>query len=274
MKESSQKSVRYTEVAPASPVAGYIGGKRNLAKIIIPKLEAIAHETYVEPFIGMGGIFLRRGTAPKTEVINDINREVVTLFRVLQRHYPYFLDYLKFHVTSRAEFERLRRVDPDTLTDLERAGRFLYLQRLAFSGTVWGSFAVHPGVAAKFNILNLATTLEAAHQRLAGVTIECLPWEACIRRWDRPTTLFYLDPPYWDCEDYYGNGIFSRDDFARLAEVLSGIKGRFVMSLNDTPGVRKTFKAFAIEAVDVVYTAHKGDKKKAGEVLISGPKRR
>ena len=71
---------------PAKPVAAYIGGKRLLAATIIDRIGNIPHKTYVEPFVGMGGVFLRRSLAPRSEVMNDINRDVVTLFRVLQRH--------------------------------------------------------------------------------------------------------------------------------------------------------------------------------------------
>jgi len=261
----------FTHRTPAKPVAAYIGGKRLLAATIIDRIAEISHKTYVEPFVGMGGVFLRRSLAPRSEVMNDINRDVVTLFRVLQRHYAYFIDFLRFRVTARAEFERLRQTDPDTLTDLERAARYLYLQRLSYAGKPDGSFAVHPGSGARFNLTRLESMLEAAHSRLSGAVIECLPWIDCIRRWDRPDTLFYLDPPYYRCEDYYGKGIFSRDDFAHLAEVLAGIKGRFVMSLNDTPEVREIFASFAIETVETTYYAGGGAKAKpTTEVLIHG----
>ena len=78
----------------------------------------------------------------------------------------------------------------------------------------------------------------------------------------------YVDPPYWDCEHYYGRGIFSREDFTRLAAQLEGIKGRFMLSLNDTPGVREMFKAFAFEAVQTKYTCSNGKNVPTGEVLI------
>lgn len=80
---------------------------------------------------------------------------------------------------------------------------------------------------------------------------------------------FYIDPPYWDCEGYYGRGIFSRDDFAKLAGHLAGIKGKFLLSLNDTPGVRDIFRAFRIEEVQTRYTCGNGRNMAAGEVLIS-----
>ena len=68
--------------------------------------------------------------------------------------------------------------------------------------------------------------------------------EAQVKRCDRPGTLFCLDPPYWGSEDYYGKKLFERADYKRLAEQLAAIKGRFVLSLNDTPGVRTVFSQF------------------------------
>lgn len=258
---------------PADPVAPYLGGKRRLAARIIPRLQAIPHEAYVEPFVGMGGVFLRRPWRAKAEVINDVSRDVATLFRVLQRHYVPLMDMLRWQLTSRAEFERLRQAVPDTLTDLERAARFLYLQRTAFGGKVRGrTFGVSVTGPGRFDVGKLGPLLEAVHDRLAGVVIECLPWPELLRRYDRPTTLFYLDPPYWGCEDDYGDGVFARQDFERLAEALAGLRGQFLLSLNDTPGVRQVFRRFAIEAVETTYSisgpagAGRG---KVGEVLIT-----
>src|SRR6202000_1901689 len=98
----------------------------------------VPHALYAEPFVGMCGVFLRRRSAPKAEAINDMSRDVAGLFRILQRHYQAFMDMLKWQGTRRGEFQRLAAQDPDTLTDLERAARFLYLQRLSFGGKVAG----------------------------------------------------------------------------------------------------------------------------------------
>lgn len=261
-----------TPVDPALPVAGYLGGKRKLATRIIARIGDVPHIAYVEPFVGMGGVFLRRPFRAKAEVINDVSRDVATLFRVLQRHYVPLMDMLRWQVTSRAEFERLRQAVPDTLTDLEHAARFLYLQRLAFGSKIEGrNFGVSPLNGARFDTTKLAPMLEAAHDRLAGVVIECLQWDALIARYDRPETLFYLDPPYWGNETDYGDGVFSRADFTRLSTVLERLKGRFILSLNDTPGVRKAFSRFRIEAVETSYSINGSTQKRVGEVLISGP---
>lgn len=260
---------------PAVPVAAWMGGKKLLAKRIIERIAAIPHTAYVEPFIGMGGVFLRRPFRAKAEVINDLSGDVATLFRVLQRHYEPFLDMLRWRLTARDEFQRLLAQRPETLTDLERAARFIYLQRVSWGGKVTGrQFQVsltHPG---KFNITRLATVLEEVHERLAGVVIERLPYQDLVPRYDRPGTLFYLDPPYWGCEGVYGQELFGREDFTRLAAVLRAIRGRFLMSLNDHPGVREVFAGFAMEVVETTYAmGYRTGKEtqRVRELLISGP---
>jgi DNA adenine methylase len=266
------KDVLNRAVAPVRPAAAYIGGKRQLAKIIIERIDKIPHETYAEPMVGMGGVFFRRRRAPPAEVINDHSGDVATFFRVLQRHYVAFVEMLRWQVTSRREFERLVRTDTSTLTDLERAARFLYLQRTAFGGKVAGrNFGVSPGLSSRFDVTKIVPMLEELHERLAGVVIECLDWPDFIRRYDRPGTLFYVDPPYWGSERDYGDG-FTRADFARLAEVLKGLQGRFVLSINDVPAIRRAFAGFTLKPVGVTYTVSSGKARRAKELIISGPK--
>lgn len=85
------------------------------------------------------------------------------------------------------------------------------------------------------------------HERLQGVTIENASYDYVINRMDSPDTLFYLDPPYWDCEKDYGKNIFGKDDFYALKEILDSLKGKFILSLNDVPEVRELFKDYNIK---------------------------
>jgi DNA adenine methylase len=258
-------------VQPALPAAGYIGGKRNLARRLVARIAAEPHHTYAEACVGMGGVFLRRTARPPAEVINDWSEDVATFFRILQRHYVAFMDMLRFQLTTRAGFDRLARTDPATLTDLERAARFLYLQRLAFGGKVAGrSFGVDAAKPARFDVTKLGPMLEAIHERLAGVVVERLPWADFLDRYDRPGTLFFLDPPYFGCETDYGRGMFERGDFALMAARLATLKGRFLLTLNDHPEVRSTFSGFTIEEVETTYSVGGGAKaKRVGELIIS-----
>lgn len=259
-------------VAPVAPVAPWIGGKRNLAKRICAILDGIPCTTYCEPFVGMGGIFLRRTSRPRAEVINDAGRDIANLFRILQRHYPQFLETLRFQLTTRVEFNRLVDTRPETLTDLERAARFLYLQRTAFGGKVSGrNFGVAKDRPGRFNLSTLEPMLEDLHGRLAGVVIECLDFEEFIRRYDGPGTFFYLDPPYWGSEGDYGKALFSRDDFQRLSGQLAKIKGGFLMPINDVPAIRDLFSWARVEEITTSYSvAGRGQNMVAAELLIRG----
>ncbi|PHS05877.1 MAG: DNA methyltransferase [Blastopirellula sp.] len=254
----------------ALPPAAWLGGKRKLAKTISKRIATIAHSTYVEPFIGMGGVFFRRPFAAQCEIINDINGDVMNLFRILQRHYPQFMDCLKFQIASRREFESLLKVDASTLTDLERAARFLYLQRLSFGGKVSGqSFGTSPNTPARFNISKLEPMLADVHERLAGVVIENLPWQEVITKYDSPDALFYLDPPYWDGENDYGKGIFAKDDFRRMAKQLAAIEGKFILSINDVPRIREIFEGFDFQEVRLKYSISNSESTEAKELIIS-----
>ena len=256
-------------VPTTQPPAAYIGGKRQLASRIAQRIAATPHKLYAEPFVGMGGVFFRRTQTPSAEVINDRSGDVVTLFRILQRHYPQFMDTLRFQITSRREFDRLKACDPSTLTDLERAARFLYLQRLTFGGKVAGrSFGVNHSGPARFNLNRLAPILEDVHERLAGVVIENLDWQDFIDRYDRPEALFYIDPPYWGSEGDYGRALFDRSQFAAMADRLARLRGRFILSINDVPEIRTIFTGFAMEEVRLTYTVAGGRGKKVGELII------
>lgn len=259
-----------TPSAAVRPIAPYFGGKRNLAKRLCAIIDAHDHRTYAEPFVGMGGIFLRRKHRARAEFINDLSGDVYTLFRVLQEHYVAFLDLLRFQITTQANFNRLIAVDPTTLTDLQRAARFLYLQRCAFGGKVSGrNFGVAADRPARFNLTTLEPDLEALHERLSGVTVMSLDFSAFISRVDRTGTLFYLDPPYWGCEGDYGRDTFNRDRFTDLADQLRGIKGDFLLSINDVPEIRELFAWAKVVPIETTYTIAAGKAQRAPELLIS-----
>lgn len=257
-------------VQPVSPAAGYIGGKRRLSKPLVRAIDMIPHYSYAEVFLGMGGVFLRRARRPRAEFVNDWSEDVSNFFRILQRHYVAFLEFQRFQLTSRAGFERLLKVDPSTLTDLERAARFLYLQRLAFGGKVTArSFGVDARQSGGFDVTKLQPLLEHLHERMAGVTIERLPWSAFVARYDHADTLFYLDPPYFGCERDYGADLFDRGQFQKMADQLATIEGQFVLSINDVPEIRSTFAAFQIVSVGLFYSIAEGAPVEAQELIIT-----
>lgn len=260
-----------TNVHPLTGLAPWVGGKRNLARRLIARIAATPHTCYAEPFIGMGGVFLRRPERAASEVINDWSADVATLFRVVQRHTDALCQELAWRVASRDEFARLVRTPPDSLTDIERAARFCYLQYNAFGGKPdTTTFGRSPLRRTRWDAARVEQHLRAVAKRLNGVFIERQPFDSFIREWDRPTTLFYCDPPYWGCEDYYGPDLFERADFERLASVLKTIRGRFILSINDRPEIRTLFAWARIEEEPVTYTVASTGGTRVNELVISG----
>jgi len=254
------------DAARKSPLA-WLGGKSQLADRIIDRMPE--HTTYCEVFAGAAWVLFRKPPS-KTEVINDINRELVTLYRCVKHHLAELVLQFRWMLVAREEFDRFLKTPADTLTDIQRAARFYYLSKSAFGAKVRSpTFGIAASAPPRLNLLRIEEELSEAHLRLARVWIENRPYDQVIARFDRPGTLFYVDPPYWGCEDDYGRGLFSRGDFTRLAEQLAGVKGRFILSLNDTPGVREVFANFRIEEVQTRYSISAKKSQPAGEVLIT-----
>jgi len=257
-------------VTPLDPPAAWLGGKSRLAARIIAVIEALPHACYAEPFLGMGGVFLRRPRRPKVEVINDLNGDIVTFFRVIKHHPDEFRRQAEWLLSSRREFDDLRAQPVSALTDIQRAVRFIYLQRLAFGGQVGGVFGVSINGPSRLRYDDLMAMAGALHQRLKLVVIENLSWADFLPRYDAADVLFYLDPPYMGGEGDYGKGLFAPADFARMAEMLAAIQGGFVLSLNDCAAARRIFAAFAMAELEMTYTvARAAAPAKVRELLIS-----
>lgn len=114
--------------------------------------------------------------------------------------------------------------------------------------------------------------LEDLRDRLAGVTVECMDFRAFIERYDQPGALFFVDPPYWGGEDDYGKGLFSRADYERLRDLLAGLQGRFIMTINDVPPIRALFAGFTLQEAAHTYRVS-GAPTEARELIITGPGR-
>ncbi|MBC17047.1 MAG: adenine methyltransferase [Desulfovibrio sp.] len=246
----------------------WVGGKSRLADQICNLIPE--HKHYAEAFAGAGWVFFRKDPS-KFESLNDINGDLVSFYRVLQNHLEEFCKQFKFILSSRETFSEFKeQMEAGGLTDIQRAARFYYLQRHSFGGKVTGrNFGVNVNGYPPINLLRLETELSDVHLRLARVTVENLPWAKYITRYDREETFFYLDPPYYGTEFFYGRGLFTKNDFVELAEILRGVKGKFLLSLNDCKEVRDIFDGFDIITTKTKYTVGGGKKMKtAGEVFI------
>lgn len=250
----------------SSPIIPWIGGKRRLAKHILPLFPD--HSCYVEPFCGAAALYFLK--APVTsEILNDVNGELINLYRVVKSHLEEFVRHFKWSLTSREMFEWAKETPPRTLTDIQRAARFFYLQKLAFGGKVQGqTFGTDSTRPPRLNLLRIEEDLSAAHLRLTKTTIEHLGWLECVKKYDRPHTLFYCDPPYWGTEGY---GVdFGLEQYSVIADLARSIKGKMVISVNDIPEMRHSFKGLSMDRADIHYTVggSKNGGKKSGELII------
>jgi DNA adenine methylase len=234
----------------AQPIIPWMGGKRRLIKQILPLFPE--HHTYVEPFCGGAAVYFSKPESA-VEVINDYNGELVNLYRVIKHHLEEFLRHFKWALISRQEYLLNQQSNPVTLTDIQRASRFYYLQKLAFGGKVIGqTFGTAVTSPPKLNLMRIEEDLSQAHLRLARTYIEHLDWSKCIRKYDREKTLFYLDPPYWDTAGY---GIdFGFEQYQLMAELARTIQGKMVISVNDIPAMREVFQGFSMKSLDIRYT--------------------
>jgi len=250
-----------------SPIP-WMGSKRRLAGMILERLPE--HRCFVEVFAGSAALLFARDEAADVEVLNDIDGDLVNFFRVLKHHLEEFCRQFKYAIVSRQIWEWTKATPPETLTDIQRAARFFYLQKLGFGGKPTGrTFGYSPTAPPKLNLVRLEEDCSAVHLRLSRVLIEQLSWESCLDRYDRPTTLFFLDPPYFETAGY-GGARWTREQYEAIAVALRAIAGKALLTVNDHPVMRQVFAAFPLERVALKYTVARarGDRPSSGELLI------
>ena len=223
----------------------WVGGKFRLRNIIVGLLPR--HRCYVEVFAGAAWVLFGKSPS-QVEVLNDIDEELVNFFRVVKNEPEKLVRSFEWELVSRSEFERLARVDPSKLTDVECAHRFYYL---IMAG--WGGEANYPRFQTSTNdeghgnrLIGALETLEERlvpiHKRLQTVIIENLDWRDCISRYDRRRTVMYLDPPYPGNACNYRHNMREWKEHEELAEQLKNAKCRWILSSYDIPGIRDLFR--------------------------------
>lgn len=223
-----------------------IGGKHYQAKFIIKQF--VDHRIYAEPFAGAAAVFFRKenltGKVPGyREVLNDLDGEIYTFFKVLRERPQELVDKLK--ATPYARRSAQSKNWPKK-TELDRA--------VALAVSLYQCFAGRPGASWGFskqgcshpNVWkNLPEKLIQAAERILDVYLESSDFERCIRTWDTEQTLFFCDPPYVGHEDCYQVS-FDHEDHLRLARTLRSIKGRALVTYYDHRLVRKLYRGWRI----------------------------
>ena len=254
------------QIRPRSPIS-WVGGKSKLTQTIIPLIPA--HHCYVEVFAGAAWVLFRKPSS-KVEVINDINGELVNMYKVIRHHHEAFIRAFDHVLVSRDQFREFMTTPTEVLTDIQRAVRFFYTLRTSYAAKIVGqTFTSGSERASRLNFDTLSQDIEEAHNRLKRVWVENRPFEVLIPQMDKTNTFFYIDPPYWDCEDVYGKGLFGKDDFVVLRDLCASMKGKFIMSINDVPQIRELFADFCIREVKTQYSVNRNKVSDVTELLIA-----
>lgn len=217
---------------------GWIGGKRSLREKIIKEFPQNFNK-YVEVFGGAGWVLFAREKHAKEEVFNDMNSNLINLYRCVKYHAEELQKELEFILVSREQFlDYKEQIAMRGLTDIQRAARYFILIKTSF-GCKMSEFSQR-GI----NLMKASDYLFEIQKRLKQVTIENESYEKIIKRYDKKDTLFYLDPPYFGTERYYKTDFETEHN--NLANALKNIKGKFLLSYNDCEEIRELYKDFSI----------------------------
>ena len=212
----------------------YHGGKWRMAAKIIPNFGP--HRVYVEPFGGGGSVLLRKPRC-YAEVYNDLDGEIVNLFRVVRDRGEELQEKLRLTPFAREEFDLSKAKSGD---DIEDARRFLVRSFMGFGSngnnqdTGFRACSNRSGTTPAHDWANYPKAFGDVVARLSGVVIENRKAVDCMKQHDSPGTLHYVDPPYVkssrsdDGDDYKFE--MTDDDHRELADCLKSLKGMVILS--------------------------------------------
>ena len=216
----------------------WIGGKKALRDEIISRFPT-DYKRYIEVFGGGGWVLFHKAPGNDFEVYNDRNPNLANLYRCVRDHPDELIAELTYALNSRTDFDYIRKVmkTPTEIPDVKRAAYFYQLIRYSYASGL-DSYASQP-----HSMWNNFPLIINACARLQKVVIENKDFEKLIDQYDRPESFFYCDPPYFETEDYYEDVGFTKDDHIRLANRLSSIEGKYLLSYNDCPEIRKLYES-------------------------------
>lgn len=239
------------------PPITYYGGKQNMLAHILPILPD--HKIYTEAFFGGGAVFFAKEPA-KSEIINDVDSQAMNFYMVARSEFNQLKKKIEATPFSRASYRvalSMYRM-PHLFTKLQCAWAYYVVTNMGFTHRIgsWG-FDKQGSRLKTFSNKKLVFDNSIA-DRLEQTTIECNDALKVISTYDTTDTLHYVDPPYVGSnQGHYGG--YSQSDFKNLLEVLSQLKGRFILS---------SYPSLLLQQ----YVANKGWHQKRVEKTISASK--
>ncbi|QPJ61712.1 MAG: DNA adenine methylase [Candidatus Nitronauta litoralis] len=245
---------------------GWVGGKSQLAPKIVKEFPK--HHTYVEVFGGAGWVLFQKDQAQsKVEVYNDINGDLVNLMTVAKHRPSALSESMRNLLFSRQMMKRC--LEPgDHLGEVDRASRFLYLIKNSFGAKLGAGWAMSRKSPPR-TLIN-GELVQQVSERLKKVYIDHQGFGKLIPLWDSKQTLFYLDPPYsGDLGKHYQHQM-ALEDHEKLRRILGKAKGKWILSYDASPAIRKLYKGYRMKTLDIKYSLNnKTTKQTRQELLIS-----
>ena len=217
----------------------YYGGKQTLLKYILPLIPE--HVLFTEPFCGGCAVFFAKEPS-KCEVINDMNGELINFYHIAKTKYPELKAMIDGTLHSRDIHAHARHimVYPTFFNDVERAWAVWVCSKMGFASMLDGTFGYDRTGTTALKIHNAKEGFtEQLCERLKKVTIEGEDGLRVITRYDSEDTFHFVDPPYVgsDCGHY--EGYFNEENFQQLLEILSKVKGKFMLTMFPHPSIKE-----------------------------------
>ena len=223
------------------------GGKRLLRKTIAPLIPENIKQ-YIEPFGGGAWMLFYKDKWAQNEIYNDIDGDLVNLFRIAKYHPNALSEELKYALNSREMFYEY--YDSKPVTDIQRAARYFLVIYLSFGAKGGRSFGVrskYPDTGTGHKSIDITERLDFVRQRLKYVVIENRDYKDIIDYYDNKEAFFYLDPPYTKgCKYEITNDFKDEELFLKL----KNLKGRFLLSYNECEKIRNLYKDYYIKPVE------------------------
>ncbi len=227
---------------------GRVGGKSKLKKKIISIMPQ--HKVYVEPFIGGGSVFFAKEPA-ELNIINDKDKDIANIYGDMKAVGEKMIN--KSFQQDKDKFNRFLK-QTSFKNKEERLYRNLYLSRLSYNGSrksyIGDTSAKNIRFSREGAGKNLKTTKWKDFLNNNNVRIFNTDFKNIIKKYDSPDTLFYLDPPYSKSEtDYDVGGVNPQDVYNSL----QNIKGKFILSYDHSPLIKKIFNKYKFRTVNTSY---------------------
>lgn len=224
------------------------------------------HQRYVEPFLGSGAIFYNKPADMSQEnILNDLDKHTYDQHKLLSNA-PTDPSKYPASLTTIPAIKRFYRKTAKTAAD-----KLIHAKIEACNGFSGSPVRLSYGIYKKTDPTKILRHLPHYQSRLKNsTTLLNRDYATVVRTYDSPTTFFFFDPPYENTRSNFGYGEHKGFDYDKLREVLLSIRGKFLMTVNDSPNMRETFKNFNIKTVDV-YARWSRKTKKTGtrkELLI------